>query len=264
MAPTICSEKKQLRETRRHHGVATAAISSASATASTASSSSSLSVGSTSAAAATQASSVLNHVAKGSMNSMSRRRPARLQRRMPHILARVSSFSTDTSSGVETEVEMDSEQRMQLDDDRYSDARIQGLQQQPHSSSDNIKTVLQPTTASGYSSKQNRSARAKNCDREVPLQIEDDHDGDSGYEYSQDPIKEQHMYHQNSEGLLSIAIKTIKLVQRNKLLQKRLAQLQLETSEFIASVLANPENRQFRDKMSPKAEAKVSNMLLRH
>jgi len=203
-------------------------------------------------------------VAKGSMNSMSRRRPARLQRRMPHILARVSSFSTDTSSGVETEVEMDSEQRMQLDDDRYSDARIQGLQQQPHSSSDNIKTVLQPTTASGYSSKQNRSARAKNCDREVPLQIEDDHDGDSGYEYSQDPIKEQHMYHQNSEGLLSIAIKTIKLVQRNKLLQKRLAQLQLETSEFIASVLANPENRQFRDKMSPKAEAKVSNMLLRH
>lgn len=262
MAPTICSEKKQLRETRRHHGVATAAISSASATASTASSSSSLSVVSTSAA--TQASSVLNHVAKGSMNSMSRRRPARLQRRMPHILARVSSFSTDTSSGVETEVEMDSEQRMQLDDDRYSDARIQGLQQQPHSSSDNIKTVLQPTTASGYSSKQNRSARAKNCDREVPLQIEDDHDGDSGYEYSQDPIKEQHMYHQNSEGLLSIAIKTIKLVQRNKLLQKRLAQLQLETSEFIASVLANPENRQFRDKMSPKAEAKVSNMLLRH
>jgi len=142
-------------------------------------------------------------------------------------------------------------------------------QQQPHSSSDNnIKTVLQPTMAGGYSSKHNRSAgQAKNCDQNVvPLQVvvDDDDDGDSGYEYSQDPIKEQHLYHQNSEGLLSIAIKTIKLVQRNKLLQKRLAQLQLETSEFIASVLANPENRQFREKISPKAEAKVSNMLLRH
>jgi len=141
-------------------------------------------------------------------------------------------------------------------------------QQQPHSSDNNIKTVLQPTMAGGYSSKHNRSAgQAKNCDQNVvPLQVvvDDDDDGDSGYEYSQDPIKEQHLYHQNSEGLLSIAIKTIKLVQRNKLLQKRLAQLQLETSEFIASVLANPENRQFREKISPKAEAKVSNMLLRH
>ncbi|XP_017079795.2 DNA (cytosine-5)-methyltransferase 1 [Drosophila eugracilis] len=264
MAPTICSEKKQLRETRRHHGVATAAISSSSSTASTASSSSST-AGSTAAAAATQASSVLNYVAKGSMNSTSRRRPVRLQRRMPHILARVTSFSTDTSSGVETEVEMDTEQRMQLDEDSYSDARIQVLQQQPHSSSDNnIKTVLQPTTASGYNSKHNRSAKVKICDREVPLQMEDDDDGDSGYEYSQDPIKEQNLYNQNSEGLLSIAIKTIKLVQRNKLLQKRLAQLQLETSEFIASVLANPENRQFREKISTKSEPKVSNMLLRH
>jgi len=208
-------------------------------------------------------------VAKGSMNSSSRRRPVRMQRRMPHILARVASFSTDTSSGVETEVEMDSDQRMQGDEDSYSDARIQMLQQQqqPHSSDNNIKTVLQPTMAGGYSNKHNRSAgQAKNCDQNVvPLQVVvDDDDGDSGYEYSQDPIKEQHLYHQNSEGLLSIAIKTIKLVQRNKLLQKRLAQLQLETSEFIASVLANPENRQFREKISPKAEAKVSNMLLRH
>ncbi|XP_017011399.2 uncharacterized protein Cipc [Drosophila takahashii] len=266
MAPTICSEKKQLRETRRHHGVATAAISSSSSSAAaTASSSSSSSTGSTSAAAATQTSSVLNYVAKGSMNSSSRRRPVRLQRRMPHILARVASFSTDTSSGVETEVEMDSDQI-------GSDHQIQMLQQQqqPHSSSsdNNIKTVLQPTMASGYSSKHNRSAgQAKNCDQDaVPMQVvvDDDDDGDSGYEYSQDPIKEQHLYHQNSEGLLSIAIKTIKLVQRNKLLQKRLAQLQLETSEFIASVLSNPENRQFREKISPKAEAKVSNMLLRH
>ncbi|XP_017052768.1 uncharacterized protein LOC108095943 [Drosophila ficusphila] len=268
MAPTICSEKKQLRETRRHHGVATAAISSSTAaTASSSSSSSSSTAGSTSAAAATQASSVLNFVAKGSMNSSSRRRAVRFQRKPPHVLTRGVSSSTDTSSGVETEMEMegDSGQGMQLEGNSYSDDRIQFLPQQPHSSSDdNIKTVLQPTSASGYSSKHNRSAGAKNCDQDqVPNQVSVD-DGDSGYEYSQDPVKEQHLYHQNSEGLLSIAIKTIKLVQRNKLLQKRLAQLQLETSEFIASVLANPENRHFREKISPKAEAKVSNMLLRH
>ncbi|KAM7363002.1 clock interacting protein circadian isoform 1-T2 [Cochliomyia hominivorax] len=51
----------------------------------------------------------------------------------------------------------------------------------------------------------------------------------------------------NTDGLLSIAIKTIKLVKRNQLLQQRLTQLQLETSEFIQSVLANPENRHFRE-----------------
>ncbi|ALC46726.1 CG31324 [Drosophila busckii] len=54
------------------------------------------------------------------------------------------------------------------------------------------------------------------------------------------------------DRLLSIAIKTIKLVQRNKLLQKRLAQLQLETSAFIASVLDNPENRHLRDNLTAK------------
>lgn len=51
----------------------------------------------------------------------------------------------------------------------------------------------------------------------------------------------------STDGLLSIAIKTIKLVKRNQLLQQRLTQLQLETSEFIQSVLANPENRHFRE-----------------
>ncbi|XP_053968195.1 GATA zinc finger domain-containing protein 8 [Anastrepha ludens] len=57
----------------------------------------------------------------------------------------------------------------------------------------------------------------------------------------------------NTEGLLAIALKTIKLVKRNQMLQRRLAQLQLETSEFIQSVLANPENRHFRDKMQSPA-----------
>lgn len=100
-------------------------------------------------------------------------------------------------------------------------------------------------------------------------------DGDSGYEFALEPQSQSlHIggqQHQSqtthNEGLLSIALKTIKLVQRNKLLQKRLAQLQLETSEFIASVLANPENRHFREKIAAKSDAspnKVSNVLLRH
>ncbi|XP_067637875.1 signal transducer and activator of transcription B [Eurosta solidaginis] len=54
----------------------------------------------------------------------------------------------------------------------------------------------------------------------------------------------------NTEGLLAIALKTIKLVKRNQILQQRLTQLQHETSEFIESVLRNPENQHFRDKMS--------------
>lgn len=205
------------------------------------------------------------------MNPSSRRRPMRLQRRLPNFAARQTVYSsTDTSSGVETEVEMDSGHRMQLDEGSYSAARIQYLQQQQqqHSSSDsNIKTVLQPNS---YGSKHHRPAAAafKFCE-EVPTEEEDDDGIDSGYEYSPAPVKEfhlqqQHYHHHNSDGLLSIAIKTIKLVQRNKLLQKRLTQLQLETSEFIASVLANPENRQFREKIAPKADAKVSNVLLRH
>ncbi|XP_037813269.1 suppressor protein SRP40 isoform X2 [Lucilia sericata] len=63
----------------------------------------------------------------------------------------------------------------------------------------------------------------------------------------------------NTDGLLSIAIKTIKLVKRNQLLQKRLTQLQLETSEFIQSVLANPENRHFRENIKQKVQ-KVDNV----
>lgn len=63
----------------------------------------------------------------------------------------------------------------------------------------------------------------------------------------------------NTDGLLSIAIKTIKLVKRNQLLQQRLTQLQLETTEFIQSVLANPENRHFRQNINQKVN-KVDNV----
>ncbi|KAH8383366.1 hypothetical protein KR009_008235, partial [Drosophila setifemur] len=209
-------------------------------------------------------------VAKGSMNSSSsRRRQLRLQRRLPHFSSRKVTSSTDTSSGVETELEMDTDvemgsvQRVPLDG-RYQYMQMQ--QHQQHSSSDsNIKTVLQPTMATN--SNHNRGPGVK-PGYIVPAEEEDD-DGDSGYEFGgQEPFKERHhrqqQFHQNSEGLLSIAIQTIKLVQRNKLLQKRLSELQLETSEFIASVLANPENQQIRETIAPKAEAKSSNVLLRH
>lgn len=50
----------------------------------------------------------------------------------------------------------------------------------------------------------------------------------------------------HTKGLFEIAIKMIKLVHRNQLLQRRLSQLQAETSQFIQSVLANPENQAFR------------------
>ncbi|XP_055847610.1 uncharacterized protein LOC129913123 [Episyrphus balteatus] len=53
----------------------------------------------------------------------------------------------------------------------------------------------------------------------------------------------------HTKGLFEIAIKMIKLVHRNQLLQRRLSQLQTETSQFIQSVLANPENQAFRDKV---------------
>ncbi|KAH8326437.1 hypothetical protein KR067_007577, partial [Drosophila pandora] len=202
-------------------------------------------------------------VAKGSVTSSNRRRHARLQRRYTHSASKVTS-STDTSSGVDTEAE--SLDQMQLEDDSYPNVRHQYLQQQQqHSSSeDNIKTVLQPKTAINGNHRNSNHNRSR---EEMPVVADaetNDSGSDSGYEFGDREVgKKQHFQH-NSDGLLSIAIKTIKLVQRNKLLQKRLAQLQLETSEFIASVLANPENREFREKITPKTEPKVSNMLLRH
>ncbi|XP_015037673.2 uncharacterized protein Cipc isoform X1 [Drosophila pseudoobscura] len=273
MAPTICSDKKPLRDSRRHRVVATAVISSAATT----TSSTSTSPSSLPAAAAARGSSVLSYVAEGSMNSAGRRRLVRLHRRRLPVISGSAAVSSSPRSGTQAEVsrraaiqtEMQSA-RGQIESAEHQTAhplQLQ-LQQQQHSISESIKTVLQPTMANSSNSFSHRGApTARHC---VLAESMDD-DGDSGYEYSQEPTKEQqHSYHpQNSDGLLSIAIKTIKLVQRNKLLQKRLAQLQLETSEFIASVLANPENRQYREKITtttapPKAETKVSNMLLRH
>uniref|UniRef100_A0A182QT02 Uncharacterized protein n=1 Tax=Anopheles farauti TaxID=69004 RepID=A0A182QT02_9DIPT len=50
----------------------------------------------------------------------------------------------------------------------------------------------------------------------------------------------------NHKGLFDIALKTVKLIRRNQELQLRLAQLQEETSAFIDSVMANPENESLR------------------
>ncbi|EDW85089.2 uncharacterized protein Dwil_GK14466 [Drosophila willistoni] len=240
MAPTICSDKKQMRVTgfkegRRHHGVIS--MNSAS-TSSSSSSSSSPSSPITSARAAAnralQASSVLRHVAKGSMNPSGRRRFAPMPRKMPQI-----SFKDydDTSSDYTS---------------------ISAIQETLSTDREN-----------------NNCNSNKSFDYDDSLMDEYVDDSDSGYDVTPGPrsMVKRFQEHQqpnfqpqmeqphNAEGLLSIAIKTIKLVQRNRLLQKRLAQLQLETSEFIASVLANPENSHFHHS---KAEAKLSNMLLRH
>uniref|UniRef100_A0A0K8VLT1 Uncharacterized protein n=1 Tax=Bactrocera latifrons TaxID=174628 RepID=A0A0K8VLT1_BACLA len=90
---------------------------------------------------------------------------------------------------------------------------------------------------------------ASNCNKNNShkrLYGSDEEDTDSDTYSSMCEIKK-------TEGLLSIALKTIKLVKRNQLLQRRLAQLQVETSEFIQSVMANPENRHIRGNMNSPA-----------
>ncbi|XP_062123778.1 uncharacterized protein LOC133837130 [Drosophila sulfurigaster albostrigata] len=299
MAPTVCSEKKVrvagMKEARRRGNMGVAQSTTNTSTAVTAATQAA-------AAGAIQNSVVLNYVAKGSTHSagrQQRRRMVRVPSRLQHISKSIISSSASTSSSP-TSSSSESEQqleRMELDEYTNSDCNdatsIQISRTHSSGSSNNninIKTVLQPTTANSNSNNyifgnggnnNKTSTTAKFCDQMPSADDEDDDDvvddddeeedqgdGDSGYEFALEPIKPhiQQQYHSHNEGLLSIALKTIKLVQRNKLLQKRLAQLQLETSEFIASVLANPENRHFRDKVAVKAESpsKVSNVLLRH
>lgn len=47
-------------------------------------------------------------------------------------------------------------------------------------------------------------------------------------------------------NLFEIAMKTIVLLRRNRLLQQRLHQLQMETRHFVDSVMSNPENAKLR------------------
>lgn len=43
--------------------------------------------------------------------------------------------------------------------------------------------------------------------------------------------------------ILELALKTIGLMQKNRLIQQKIIALQRETSEFVAAVMSNPENR---------------------
>ncbi|XP_034487264.1 WD repeat-containing protein 48 homolog [Drosophila innubila] len=269
MPPTVCSEKKVhvavMKESRRRGSMGVSRSNTNTNT----------------VAGVAQSSTVLSYVAKGSMNLAGRRQ----RRRVARLLTRMEQISTPS------EFEMKQRVGMETDTDDSGDNNESTIQtSRTHSSSsNNIETVLQPTTANSnnknshscniYSGNNKTSTTANLCDQ-IPSEDDDDDDdddddeeqdqeSDSGYEFELEPVKQPaslQQYHTNSEGLLSIALKTLKLVQRNKLLQKRLAQLQLETSEFIASVLANPENRHFRDKATVKADApnKVTNVLLRH
>ncbi|XP_036324208.1 uncharacterized protein LOC118737633 [Rhagoletis pomonella] len=134
-----------------------------------------------------------------------------------------------------------------------------------NTSSHNIKTVftvptphdkqsLPPKTATTTSTTTTTSANNQHSPKHYQQQYyaasdDDEHDSDTYSSICE--IK-------NTEGLLAIALKTIKLVKRNQMLQRRLAQLQLETSEFIQSVLANPENRHFRNKMQKPSSPSVT------
>lgn len=44
--------------------------------------------------------------------------------------------------------------------------------------------------------------------------------------------------------ILELAWKTVALMQKNKLIQQKIIALQKETSEFVAAIVNNPENRQ--------------------
>lgn len=260
MAPTVCSEKKVrvagLKESRRPGSMGVAQ--------------SSTNIAAMTAAGATQNSTVLSYVAKGSMNSARlhhRRRIARMSSRMQQNSKKMVSTSS--------EIEIKQGEEMEVDEDATETNKQ--LSRTHSSSSTNFKTVLQPTTVNSNSNSSNSyhvsnndnnktSTTAKLCDQSSSTdddhdeddEEEDQGDGDSGYEFALEPIRQTHsqqQYPTNNEGLLNIALKTIKLVQRNKMLQKRLAQLQLETSEFVASVLANPENRHIRDKATVNSDA---------
>lgn len=58
-----------------------------------------------------------------------------------------------------------------------------------------------------------------------------------------DPHEHWSMILTRREGLLNIVARTMALVRRNHVLQKRVNALRVETREFIRSVLNNPENK---------------------
>lgn len=58
--------------------------------------------------------------------------------------------------------------------------------------------------------------------------------------------------------LLNIVVRTISLVRRNRILQKRVNALRAETRRFLRSVLNNPENQRQQDRLQmPQPEGEV-------
>ncbi|XP_011198146.2 uncharacterized protein LOC105222495 [Bactrocera dorsalis] len=286
MAPTICSEKKprqiraNLKEIRRQPNNAANALLSTLATTGSA------------ATNGSGTSSIINYVAGGRISSTLRVRgpsddsaadisytePLRGERlhmedeEDEHELS--ENFVSSSTMGPEL-VRAIIDEHMELDNDTLdeedcevhsitSGARYHNDIAATNSNSNNNKhssqarqmlhcTVKTVFPAPTLSDKQmlathttNLSANKCNNNSHKRLYGSDEEDTDSDTYSSMCEIKK-------TEGLLSIALKTIKLVKRNQLLQRRLAQLQVETSEFIQSVMANPENRHIRGNMNSPA-----------
>lgn len=211
-----------------------------------------------------------------------RRRGVRMTPRLPQNAKRVASGSASAANGHVAEIISEQTKYLKRMEFNYNKMRSQLVCTHSSSSSTNkhfnIKTVLQPTTANNNCSNScgnNKTATAKFCDHSSGMDEDDDDDEekDRGYVFVREPIRQPQMqqeqqipkYRPHNDGLLSIALKTINLVQRNEILQKRLTQLQLETSEFIASVLANPENRHFRERITANTKAaNIESNVLRH
>lgn len=60
------------------------------------------------------------------------------------------------------------------------------------------------------------------------------------------------------QDLMEIAMKTIILLQRNRLLHARLNQLKVDTRAFVDSVMANPENAKLRQTMNQSNDSSKS------
>lgn len=59
------------------------------------------------------------------------------------------------------------------------------------------------------------------------------------------------------QDLMEIAMKTIILLQKNRLLHARLLQLKLETRDFVNSVMSNPENAKLRETLNQSNEKTI-------
>lgn len=59
------------------------------------------------------------------------------------------------------------------------------------------------------------------------------------------------------QDLMEIAMKTIILLQKNRSLHAKLNQLKLETSEFVNSVMSNPENAKLRRTINQSNEKTI-------